>query len=266
MVKIREIVQKSRGQIVRILSIPLLLAVCAVALSAFASDEVIATASAASTIVVDLREDVCRAVGSTAICGSPKWGGVTNVGAYVVLEKVEHVGQYNEVTNILATFDADAENSYLYTAGTSGEGRVRLIHRVYSAEDEEIGKPLIRDLIFGFRSGAGTAFAADGRTNSLHMAAIERMPINLSYSMSWATNAASVNISAVSLSEEGGLEKFTNALFFAAAAADGVIPLHGVGRGWWRLVYQLKDEGGETLLEYLTCDFKMPGGLVISVR
>lgn len=250
----------------RRLIIPLRLAACAVALSAFASDEVIATASAASTIAVDLREDVCRAVGSTAVFGSPKWGGITEAGAYVVLEKVEHVGQYNEVTNTLATFDADAESSYLYTAGTSGEGRVRLIHRVYSAEDEEIGMPLVRDLVFGFRSGAGTAFAADGRTNSLYLAAIGRVPIKLAYSTSWATNAASVDIRAVNLSGEGGSERFTNAVFSAAADADGVVPLRGAGRGWWRLLCQLKDEEGETLLEYLTCNFKMPGGLIMSVR
>ena len=250
----------------RTLLISLQLAACATALSAFASDEVIATASATSTIVVDLREDVCRAVGSTTIFGSPKWGGITNAGAYVILEKVEHAGQYNEVTNTLATFNADEESSYLYTAGSSGDGRVRLIHRVYSAEDEEIGTPLIRDLIFGFRSGAGTAFAADGRTNSLCIAAIERVPINLAYSTSWATNAASVDIRAVNLSGAGGSERFTNAVFSAVADADGVVPLCGAGCGWWRLLCQLKDEEGETLLEYLTCDFKILGGLIMSFR
>ena len=51
-----------------------------------------------------------------------------------------------------------------------------------------------------------------------------------------------------------------------AADAEGDTPLRGAGRGWWRLLCQIKDEQGDTLLEYLTDDFKMPGGFILIVR
>ena len=44
---------------------------------------------------------------------------------------------------------------------------MRLIHRVYSADGEEIGTPLVRDVAFGYKSAFGTAFAADTCTTSL---------------------------------------------------------------------------------------------------
>ena len=58
----------------------------------------------------------------------------------------------------------------------------------------------------------------------------------------------------------------TNDVFSAAADAEGDTPLRGAGRGWWRLLCQVKDEQGDTLLEYLTDDFKMPGGFILSIR
>ena len=226
--------------------------------AAFA-EPVVATADEA--IAVDVRADVCNAVGSADVGYSPSWGGVTNAGAYVVLQKV-----VKSVTNDVATFAADAESSYSYTP-VDGDGRfVRFIHHVYSSSDVEIGEPLVRDVAFGYRSAEGAAFVADSRTNSLQLAVDSKTPVNLAYSTAWATNAASVVLRAVQLSGRGGTETATNDVFSAAADAEGDTLLRGAGRGWWRLLCQIKDEQDGTLLEYLTDEFKMPSGFVLSVR
>lgn len=225
--------------------------------AAFA-ESVVATADEA--IAVDVRADVCRAVGTADVGYSPSWGGVTNAGAYVVLQKV--VGGE---TSTVATFAADAESSYSYTPSAGDGSFVRFIHRVYSSGGEEIGEPLERDVVFGYRSAEGSAFVADSRANSLQLAVKGRAPVNLAYSTAWADNAASVAISAIQLSGEGGVAMATNSVFTAEADAEGDTPLRGVGLGWWRLLCQLKDEQGDTLLEYLTDDFKMPGGFILSI-
>ena len=248
------------GQIMRICTTPLRMAACVAALSAFADDASV-TAAADSVISVDLREDVCRAIGSAEVGYSPKWGGVTNAGAYVVLQKV-----VNSETNTVATFVADVESSYSYTPAAGDGSFVRFIHRVYSSDNVEIGEPLVRDVAFGYRSAEGAAFVADSRTNSLQLAVDSKTPVNLAYSTAWATNAASVAIRAVQLSGKGGMVTGTNDMFSAAADAEGDAILRGAGRGWWRLFCQIKDEQDGTLLEYLTDEFKMPGGFVLNVR
>ncbi len=219
------------------------------------------TASAESTIAVDVRPDVCRAVGRADIGYSPKWGGITNAGAYVVLSKV--VGG---VTNTVATLPADEESSYAYTPEVGEPNHLRFIHRVYSSGGVEIGEPLVHEIAFGCRSAEGTAFVADSRTNSLQLAVKERNPVVLAYSTAWATNAAAVTISAVRLSGRGGTGVATNELFSASADAEGTTLMRGLGMGWWRLVCRSVDNEGCTLLESLTDEFKMPGGFVLSFR
>ncbi len=226
--------------------------------AAFA-ESVVATAD--ETIAVDVREGVCSTIGTADVGYSPSWGGVTNAGAYVVLQKV-----VKSVTNDVATFAADAESSYSYTPAHGDGSFVRFIHRVYSSGGVEVGEPLVRDVAFGYRSSEGAAFVADSRANSLQLAVDGKTPVILSYSTAWATNAASVAIRAVQLSGQGGTETATNNVFSAAADAEGDTPLRGAGRGWWRLLCQIKDEQGDTLLEYLTDDFKMPGGFILIVR
>ena len=219
------------------------------------------TASAEDAIAVDVRTDECRTVGQAVIGYSPSWGGVTNAGAYVVLQKV--VGG---VTNTVDTFAADAESFYSYTPGNGDSSFVKFIHRVYSSGGVEIGEPLVRDIAFGVRSEEGAAFMADSRTNSLQEAVAAGNPANLAYSTAWAANAAAVSIKAVRLSGQGGESVATNDVFSAAADAAGETALRGVGRGWWRLLCQVTAGSGDVLLEYLTGEFKMKGGFTLTVR
>lgn len=232
---------------------------CATALSVLADGESSVTAWAEDTIAVDVRTDECRAVGQAVIGYSPSWGGITNAGAYVVLQKV--VGG---VTTTVDTFAADAEASYSYAPGDGDSSFVKFIHRVYSSGGVEIGEPLVRDVAFGYRSAEGAEFVADSRADSLQLAVKERKPVALAYSTAWATNAAAVSVFAVQLSGSGGVPTATNAMFSAAADAEGMTPMRGVGMGWWRLVCQVKGESGDTLIEYRTDEFKAPGGLILS--
>lgn len=220
-----------------------------------------ATSTAETTIAVDTRTGECRAVGQAAVGYSPSWGGVTNAGAYVVLQKV-----VNGVTNNVATFAADAEASYSYEPGIGDPCFVRMIHRVYSSGGVEIGDPLVSDIAFGYRSVEGTSFIADSRTNSLQEAVSSGGLLNLAYSTAWTTNAASVSIKAVRLSCSGGDPTATNDVFAAAADADGVVARRGPGRGWWQYLCRLTDGSDNVLLEYLTGEFKMSGGFVIGFR
>ena len=235
-----------------------IIALAGVSCAVFADASV--TASAEDTIAVDVRTDECRAVGQAVIGYSPSWGGVTNAGAYVVLQKV--VGG---VTTTVDTFAADAEASYSYAPGDGDSSFVKFIHRVYSSGGVEIGEPLVRDVAFGYRSAEGAAFVADSRANSLQLAVKERKPVALAYSTAWATNAAAVTICAVRLSDRGGTAVATNEMFTASADAEGTTFMRSLNIGWWRLLCRsINDEGG-TLLEYLTDEFRMPGGIVISV-
>ena len=143
---------------------------------------------------------------------------------------------------------------------------MRLIHRVYSADGEEIGTPLVRDVAFGYKFAFGTAFAADTCTTSLQALATSRSPIKLAYSTLWATNASEVAISAVKLSGKNGKPVATNAFFTADADADGVTPPFGVGGGWYRLLCRISDGSDATLVEYLTAEFEMPYSFVLSIR
>ena len=214
-------------------------------------------------ISVDLRESACRAVSPGSVGVSPKWCGVTEAGAYVVLQSVERATTPSPSTNTLATFSADEESSYSYMAG---EPCVRLIHRVYSSQGVELAEPLVRDVSFGTKSAAGPAFVADSRAGSLQEAARSDLPVNLAYSTAWATNAAAVAISAVKLSDQGGSPTATNAMFTASANAEGLTQMRKLGSGWWRLLCQVSDGSGDVLLEYLTDEFKMKGGFIMCFR
>ena len=232
------------------------LMLCAVAMDASA-----ASATAETAIAVDVRADACRAVGQADIGYSPSWSGVTNAGAYVVLSKV--VGG---ATNIVATLPADEESSYAYTPGEGDPSCLRFVHQAYSSGGVEMGNPLVCDVSFGFRSAEGGAFCADSRANSLQLVVKERKPVPLAYSTSWATNAAAVTISAVKLSGQGGADVETNTIFSASADAEGVTNMGALDIGWWRLVFRSRDSEDGTLLEYLTDEFRMPGGFVLSFR
>ena len=246
----------SRSRRLTVLFLVLVLALLALPRQASA-----ATATADAVIAVDVRTDECRAVGQADIGYSPSWGGITNAGAYVVLQKV-----VAGVTNTVATFAADAEASYSYEPGSGDPRFVRMIHRVYASGGVEVGEPLVSDIAFGYRSAEGESFVADSRTNSLQEAVSSGNPLNLAYSTAWATNAAAVAIKAVMLSGQGGASVATNDVFAAVADAEGVAERRGPGRGWWRLLCRLTDGSDGVLLEYLTDEFLMRGGFTLTVR
>lgn len=242
----------------------LALASAAMAASPFVSvrgESVVATAG--STIAVDMRGGICHMASPVSIEYSPKWCGVTNAGAYVVLERVVHAGEPYATTNTLATLAADAESSYSLAVGD--ERCVRLVHRVYLAGGEETGKELARDIAFGYASAPGAVFSADSRTNSLQLAAKAHRPIAVVYSTAWATNAAAVAVDAVRLSGKGGEPVATNSVFATSADAAGTTALPVLKVGWWKLLYRLTGESGGTLLEYHTDEFRMPGGFILSL-
>ena len=235
-------------------------AVVSMASAAYADS---ATATADATFAANTRSGTIRAISPCAVEYSPSWGGVTNEGAYVVIEKVEHAGMFNAVTSTVITCAADAESAYSFSPGAEDSPCVRFIHRVYDGGGTEIGTPLERDVSFGVVSLPSSAVCADCRTNSLQLAASEKLPISLAYSTDWTTNVASVAIGAISLSGKGGEATATNTVFSAAADAEGSTPLGNVGIGWRRLLYRLADSSGNTLLEYLTDEFKVKGGFVL---
>jgi len=209
---------------------------------------------------------VRQAISPCDVRYSPAWAAATNVpGAYVVLKKTELSGRSAEATSTLATGAADASGSYSLSVAEGGERCVRLTHEVRAA-DGSVLHTMTSDVSLGYQSAAGAAFVADSRTNSLQLAASSHAPVSLSYSTAWATNAAAVSISAVKLSGKGGAATATNTVFSAAAAAEGATPLGAVGDGWWRLLCRVADGSDGTLLEYLTEEFKMPGGLLLIVR
>ena len=224
------------------------------------------TASDDSTISVDLRSGSCRALSPGMIAYAPGYSGVTNEGAYVVIEKVEHADTASAATNILETFEADAEGEYSLSIADGGERRLRLIHRVYSAEGEEIGEPLVRDVAFGYKSTYGTAFVADTCATTLQALASARLPIKLAYSTMWASGASEVSISAVKLSGRNGTAVATNVFFSAEAEAEGVTSPFGAGGGWYRLLCRITDGSDTALVEYLTAEFEMPYSFVLSIR
>ena len=224
-----------------------------------------ASATANAPIAVDTRDGEQRAVSPKDIEYNPDWGGVSADGAYVVIEKVEHAGTHNAVTSVVTTCDADTEGAYSYSVGSGDEPCIRLIHRVYSSGGVEIGSPLVRDVAFGVPSSSGTAAFADCRAESLRETVASGATANLTYDTAWATNAAAVTISAVKLTGQDGAETATNTMFAVAADATGVTRLSGLSAGWWRLLCRIDDSGGDSLIEYTAGDFRIKGGLIISI-
>ncbi len=235
-------------------------ALCIAVAVVSANAETTATSTAAP-IAVDVDGGPIRTIAPRDIGYSPRWGGVTDAGAHVVILKVEHAGTANAVTSVVANCTADAEGVEALTVVDGGEHCFRLIHRVYDANDAEKGKPLVRDVSFGYASAALPDVFADTRENSLEEAvattARTKSPVMLTYDTAWATNGTpdDVTVMAVRLTGEGGAAVGTNAFFSAAASAKGEAPLRRVSPGWMRLVCRVADTQDATLLEYVTDDF-----------
>lgn len=262
------ILEKRKEQAAAQGKVALLLAAAVIALSiapfaVCAGESASVTAEAA--ISVNTCEGELRAVSPKDIEYSPSWSGVNDAGSYVVIEKVEHAGMFNAATSTVTTCASDAEGAFSYSTGDS-EPCVRFIHRVYDAGGTEIGTPLVRDVSFGVSSSPGEAAFVDSRTNSLQEAVAAGRVDNLAYSTAWATNAASVTISAVMLSGKGGTPVSTNSFFTAVADAEGRTSMRGIGTGFWRLLCSVEDGSGEPLLEYLTDEFEKKCGFFLIVR
>ena len=228
---------------------------CAMAaFSTFADDDSI-SATASSAVPIDTRGGDARIIGSSLGIGyDPSWSGVTNAGAYVKIEKVEHVGMFNVTTSVVAICATDASGVQMLSPGTGDSPCVRLIHRVYSFEDVEIGSRLVRDVAFGCETVAGSASKVDCRASSLQEA-VAAHEATLAYSTLWATNAVSLTISATLLSGQGGTPVSSKTLFSRVANAEGDLPLRGLGSGWWRLTCSIADASDAPLLEYETDEF-----------
>ena len=235
-------------------------ALCIAVAVVSANAETTATATAAP-IAVNVDGGPIRTLAPCDVGYSPRWGGVTDAGAHVVILKVEHADTANAATSVVANCAADAEGVAALTIADGGGRCFRLIHRVYDSSDAEVGKPLVRDVSFGYASGALPDVFADTRENSLDDAvdtmARAKSPVMLTYDTAWATNGTpdDVSIMAVRLTGEGGAAVGTNAFFSAAASAKGEAPLRRVGPGWMRLVCRVADTQDTTLLEYVTGDF-----------
>lgn len=233
----------------------------ALALAAFTAATAIAETftATATPIAVDVYGGPIRTISPRDVGYSPRWGGVTDAGAHVVIYKVEHADTANAVTSVVATCSADAEGVEALTIADNGERCLRLIHCVYDSSDAEVGTPLIRDVSFGYASEVLPSIFADTRENSLQEAVNARAqsPVMLTYDTSWATNGVpdGVTISAVLLTGEGGTAVATDSLLSAASPATGQTHMNVGFSGWMRLVCRIAGGGDATLLEYVTGDF-----------
>ena len=231
-------------------------AVVAAALAGPLSAQESASGTAAA-IAIDSREGALRAVAPRDIGYSPSWSGVTDAGTHVVIEKVEHADMFNASTSIVTTCAADATGVYPFALAAGDNPCVRLIHRVYNANNAEVGKALVRDVSFGAASLPGTGTLADSRAESFQEAVSARKPVGLTYSTYWATNAASVALSAVKTKDGGGhdlAQPVTNQFFSASAVADGTLPWQPKSGGW-RLLLTSFDALGNVLGEPYFADY-----------
>ena len=229
--------------------------VAAARIDAFADAEATATAAPVS---VDLRTGhVVGAFGAASLRYSPLWV-ATN--ASVRIETVA-----GTVTNVIKSGAVGEEGNFAWTQPDAANPLYRLL--MWTVRDGvAVGEPLEARVSFGLRTASGIVTAADTRTNSLELAAWSDAPVNLAYSTAWAEGAASLEIDAVRLSGRGGAPVATNAMFSAAADAEGVAPLRGAGKGWWRLLCRIFDSSGGVALEYLTGEFRRKGGFVMYFR
>lgn len=211
----------------------------------------------AAAIAIDSCGGALRAIAPRAIGYDPAWSGVTDAGAHVVVEKVEHADMFNASTSIVTSCAADATGAYPFAPAAGDNPCVRLIHRVYGANGAEVGKALVRDVSFGAASLPGTGTLADSRAESFQEAVSARKPVGLTFSTYWATNAASVAISAVKTKDGGGHDfarPVTNLFFSAPAVADGTLPWKPHS-GEWRLLLTSFDALGNVLGEPCFADY-----------
>ena len=222
------------------------------AASAIADEPVTAWANEVTAV------DACdfrAALDTATLRCSPKW--CTDAeGAEYSLSVVTDPGTANATTSSVPVSAATVEGDVAYV----GSGYVRFILKA-SVGGVETGGTLVQDVSFGVKSAAGAAIVADSRAASLQEALDANGVANVVYSSEWAEGAAAVSVSEIKISKNGGAS--TNLVFSAPAVADGTAPVNGLDIGWHRLLYRAVDGGGETLLEYLTDEFRVRGGMTL---
>ena len=240
----------------------MLVAVAAIAFAQTRGESV--TTWADDAIAVDAGQSSFRIVtGTAALWCSPDWctGGTNVSGSTYSLKVVSDPDTANAATASVSALDYSSACEVSY----SGSGYVRFLLSA-EAGGTPVGATLVRDVSFGVMSGLSSAVAYDNRASSLQKAVRRGGAINLEYDTFWKEGAASLSIGAVALSGRGGEATATNALFNVSEEAAGTTAMRGLDRGDWRLLCQLKSGSGETLLEYLTDEFRVSGGFFISVR
>ncbi len=222
------------------------------AASAIADEPVTAWANEVTAV------DACdfrAALDTATLRCSPKW--CTDAeGAEYSLSVVTDPDTANAATSSVPVSAATVEGDVAYV----GSGYVRFILKA-SVGGVETGGALVQDVSFGVKSAAGAAIVADSRAASLQEALDANGVANVVYSSEWAEGAAAVSVSEIKISKNGGAS--TNLVFSASAVADGTAPVGGFDIGWHRLLYRAVDGGGETLLEYLTDEFRVRGGMTL---
>lgn len=232
----------------------------ALPISATADDSV--TAWADATTVVDAG-DFRIAVGSVTLRCSPDWctGGTNVSGAAYSLFAVTDPDTANAVTSAVPVAAATVEGEVDY----AGNGYVRFIMKA-EAGGEAVGDVLVQDVSFGLASAPGAAIVADSRAVSLQEAISANAPANVVYSSDWADGATAVSVSEIVLAGRDGEAIVTNSVLSASAVADGTVPVGGLDTGWYRLLYRAVNGSGETLLEYLTDEFRVKGGILLLIK
>ena len=243
-----------------------LITVVVAALSSFASaaDEAILATGTSQQFFVDTCDGARIVRGLADIAYAPAYSlAAAPAGSYVVIRKVEHPDTENASSSVLSTCSADASGDCEF--GQEGS-YVRLSHELRNAGGSLVGETLVADMSFAYEGGSSDAVLFDSRTDSLQLAVKADRAATLAYSTDWATNTASMRMSAIRLSGPGGEETATNSVFSAAADACGDFVLRGLDPGWYRLSCVFDDGSGSPLLEYLAGDIRWPGGLLLFIR
>ena len=229
-----------------------------------AADDAVLASGISPEFLVDTCDGPRIARGSADIAYAPVYSlGSAPTGSYVVLRKTDRPDTEHESSSVLSTCEADASGDCELTQEGS---YVRLAHELRNANGTLVGETLVADVALTCAGGTSAFATVDSRTNSLQLAVKAERSAVLAYSTDWATNAASLRISAIRLAGPGGAATATNTVFTAEADADGDFALRNLDPGWWRLSCILDGESGDGLLEYLTAGFRMPGGFLLLLK
>ena len=200
------------------------------------------------------------AVGTATLRCSPKWLSGED-GASYSLSVVADPDAANAATSSVPVSAATVEGDVTY----AGSGYVRFILKA-SVDGVEVGDPLVQDVSFGVKSDSCASIAADSRASSLQERVLADNGAYVAYSTEWAEGSASVAVSVIGLSGKGGDATGTNTVFSTSSAAEDYAAVLGLDPGWCRLLFRAVDSAGSTLLEYVTDEFRVRGGMVLLIK